>query len=281
MPPVGSSRRGRQRGPCAACGSAASSRWRRFGEERAAKAIEVLRNGIWRPSSEFADVDPSDPNSDFCGDLSCLYYAVERRQVMLRKAETTTCSKGAKKVGRFPTTRSEIDLLVKNIVIDGTVLDCCGGSRDSICLYFKMTCSVISNDISHRREADFNLDASQDEFWDKLRETKGEVDWVVSSPPFQLTQCSSIVRRCLDARPKCGVAMRLRLGFLEAAGPRKWLREQPPSGIIVIPRRSNDRNGLPFLSFDFCSQGWLVWFTDPTRSSELFRGAPPAQFVVS
>jgi hypothetical protein len=82
--------------------------------------------------------------------------------------------------------------------------------------------SVLTNDLDPACECDYALDATLAETWDAWPEP----DWTVGNPPFD--RALAIVEHAIR-RSTCGVAMLLRLSFLEPTtegSSAKTLREE-------------------------------------------------------
>jgi hypothetical protein len=101
-------------------------------------------------------------------------------------------------------------------------------------------------------DADANADATSPAFWDGL---EPDIDWVVSNPPF--TCCTPIIVGAFRVARK-GVAMLLRLSYLEPCNDRaEFLAAHPPS-LIVLPRISFTGDGKS----DNVTCAWFVWDFD-------------------
>lgn len=107
---------------------------------------------------------------------------------------------------------------------------------------------VVNNDIDESKIAEWNLDATEAELYDFT-----EPDWVITNPPF--SKALEIVSLA-KARATSGVAMLLRLSFLEPTYSRQtWLVDNPPNKLIVLPRISFTGDGKT----DSVTCGWLIW----------------------
>lgn len=113
----------------------------------------------------------------------------------------------------------------------------------------------VTNDIGPAHAADFHEDAAT--FVPKV-----PFDLVISNPPFN--RAFEILKN-LRA---CGypVAFLLRLTFLEPTKARgAWLRDNPPDGMIVLPRYSFTGDG----KVDSVTCAWMVWGSDADFGIEL------------
>lgn len=80
-------------------------------------------------------------------------------------------------------------------------------------------------------------------------------DWIVTNPPWN--QAAEIAERAC-AYAMRGLALLLRLSFLEATRSRLWLRKNPPRRIIVLPRISFTGDGR----HDSVVPAWFLWGDD-------------------
>lgn len=75
---------------------------------------------------------------------------------------------------------------------------------------------------------------------------------VITNPPFN--QAIEIVRNAVDQDQTC--AFFLRLSFLEPTKDRgEWLKDNPPAGLIVLPRISFTGDGRS----DSVTCAWMIW----------------------
>jgi hypothetical protein len=142
--------------------------------------------------------------------------------------------------------------LVQRLHLYGTILEPCVGDGAIARELQKLDLHVVTNDIDPERPADFTLDATQLSNWDMFP----RCDFVVTNPPFSK---ALEILQCAFAHAEVGVAMMLRLSFLEPCEPRaRWLHKHPPNRVIVLPRVSFDGKGN-----DQVTCCWLVWFRRP------------------
>ena len=147
--------------------------------------------------------------------------------------------------------------LLANQWVSGVVLEPCAGDdaiarviRDEL----RPAGGVVTNDVDPLMNADAAISADSP----LLSQTLGEVDWIVTNPPYTMPLCRDIVQRSIR-HARVGVAMLLRLSFLEPTAkvnPRgQWLATNPPSRILVLPRYSYTQNGKS----DSCTTAWMIW----------------------
>jgi hypothetical protein len=113
-----------------------------------------------------------------------------------------------------------------------------------------------TNDVDRSREATYRLDATNDSAWEHFT----AVDWIVTNPPFKYGL--PILERAIR-HARVGAAFLLRLTFLEPTMkvmPRAgFLREHPPTRMLVLPRISFDGSG----GTDSVTCAWMVWCKVP------------------
>ena len=78
------------------------------------------------------------------------------------------------------------------------------------------------------------------------------VSWVITNPPWCLA--SEIAQAAIKYSTR-GVALLLRLSFLEATQKRTWLVSCPPKAVLVLPRISFDGTGQT----DSVPPAWFLW----------------------
>jgi hypothetical protein len=142
--------------------------------------------------------------------------------------------------------------LVQRLHLTGPIIEPCVGDGAIARELEKLHLKVITNDIDPERPADFTLDATQQASWDLMP----SCSWAVTNPPF--SKALDILQLAFK-KAEVGVAMMLRLSFLEPCEPRaRWLHAHPPNRVIVLPRVSFD--GKVNDQVTCC---WLVWFRRP------------------
>lgn len=100
-------------------------------------------------------------------------------------------------------------------------------------------------------------------------------DWVVTNPPWNVA--SAIALHAIEYARQ-GVALLLRLSFLEATQERQWLQRYPPRSIIVLPRTCFDGSGRT----DSVCPAWLLWGPAVSRPGvHIFGKADAAQLALT
>jgi hypothetical protein len=106
-----------------------------------------------------------------------------------------------------------------------------------------------TNDIDRTRPATHHLDAADSMAWTSF----DLVDWIVTNPPF--SDAAAILYNALE-HARVGVALLLRLSFLEPVeGRRELLENHPPTHVSVLPRISFDGSGKT----DSVTCAWMIW----------------------
>jgi hypothetical protein len=143
-------------------------------------------------------------------------------------------------------------VLAKHVDIRGFCIEpCVGNGKILEALPAGDLRSWCTNDIDHRRTADTHGDATTKMPWDY----SVMFDWTVSNPPFN--GAAEILTHAL-AHSRVGVALLLRLSFLEPTAKRgKLLAEHPPSLVIVLPRTRYNPDSD---SVDTVTTAWMVWY---------------------
>jgi hypothetical protein len=154
----------------------------------------------------------------------------------------------------YPTPAWATEELLKRVLIQGRVFECCvGDGAMSSVLLKEPGVSVFTNDVDTERPADLHGDAASFPFWSKVDLTRDKFDWVVTNPPF--SQAMEILSNA-HTYAKRGVAMLLRLSFLEPTEDRgSFLNSNPPDQLIVLPRISFTGDGKT----DSVTCAWMVW----------------------
>jgi hypothetical protein len=136
--------------------------------------------------------------------------------------------------------------------LTGPVLDpCVGEGAIPAAFAARKWVPWITNDLDARVRADLHRDATRADFWDDLE----PVDWVITNPPYH--QADVIVEHAIE-HARCGVAMLLRLSFLEPTRRRAWIVDNPPDRLIVLPRISYTTDGKT----DTVTSAWMIWSPD-------------------
>lgn len=150
---------------------------------------------------------------------------------------------------RYYTPRTATQALLAHCAIQGSVLEPCVGTgaiSQELARHGSVS-DVWTNDIDPNVDAHQYKDATDPEFWTSL-----EPDWVVSNPPFLC--CHPIIVGAFSTAQR-GVAMFLRLSYLEPCNDRaEFLSRHPPS-LIVLPRISFTGDGKS----DSVTCAWMIW----------------------
>lgn len=138
-------------------------------------------------------------------------------------------------------------VLLQHQKIAGNIIEPCSG-RGDIADPLRAVGNVSTNDIDEALTADRHWDAADALFWRSIPTP----DWVVSNPPFSC--CHPIIVGAFS-RATQGVAMLLRLSYLEPCNNRaEFLSAFPPS-LIVLPRISFTGDGKT----DNVTCAWFIW----------------------
>ena len=127
------------------------------------------------------------------------------------------------------------------------ILECCSGNGAISDVLKNKGYDVKTNDIE--RDADMSYDATQDALWARYYHS---VSWVISNPPFR--SAPTIVKKAFHTA-KDGVAMLLRLTFLEPCQNRGDFLSHHPPNLIVLPRHSFTKDG----GNDSVTCAWFYW----------------------
>lgn len=150
----------------------------------------------------------------------------------------------------YPTPTWATKELLRHVLPGLDLFECCAGDGAiaNVLEGINGKSYVMRNDIDRERpNLNFAFDASDESKW------IGYYDWVITNPPFN--QAAQIVPIAYN-RAKRGIAMLLRLSFLEPVEDRgAWLNEHPPTTLIVLPRISFTGNGKT----DSVTCAWMVW----------------------
>lgn len=148
----------------------------------------------------------------------------------------------------YPTPAWATEILLTVTGITGTVLEPCVGAGHIANVLRRREIDVMTNDLDPRFPADFHMDALSADFAHRFRP-----DWVISNPPFVIAD--RLVPRCLEMA-EWGVAMLLRLSWLEPTRARSYLLEHnPPTSLVILPRISFTGDG----QVDNVTTAWFVW----------------------
>lgn len=142
--------------------------------------------------------------------------------------------------------------------IGGTVMECCAGDMSiANILRNEAGLVVITNDIDTAKDTAFHYSADEPRLLDA-----GDVDWVITNPPYAMPLCTNIVANAIRYA-RVGVAMMLRISFEEPTehkNPRgPFLEANPLMRKLVMPRHSFTGNG----STDSATTAWMIWSKVP------------------
>lgn len=127
------------------------------------------------------------------------------------------------------------------------ILECCSGDGAISNVLKNKGFDVVTNDIE--KDADMSYDATQNALWLRYHHS---VSWVISNPPFK--SAPIIVKKAYHTA-KDGIAMLLRLTFLEPCKNRGDFLSHHPPNLIVLPRHSFTGDG----SVDSVTCAWFYW----------------------
>ena len=170
---------------------------------------------------------------------------------------------------RYYTPPWQTRALLAHQEIRGVVLEPCAGDGAIARVIDGCGRDVILNDIAYHDvpvfdgHTAFALSATDVELYRLCQ----RVDWVVTNPPYQMPLCRDIVALAVK-RARVGVAMLLRQSFREPTAKRNprgpWLRANPLSRILTLPRYSYTQNGKS----DSQTTEWMIWLRRPLRANE-------------
>ena len=221
--------------------------------------------------------NPLNESDRFCYSRECLYimFEVAKRkgtvpiETFERKKTKRKCEKqlfisdvGGKTYSRnsfdrYRTKATQLEKLFECISLKGmTVADICGGKHDLIyeTLSKLKDTKCITNDLNPKVHSDYHLDVTDDLFIDKWSELSNRiaVQWIVTSPPYGANAI-----KCVKTALKLatyGIAMKLRLTFLEPCLEReRFLKDHPIS--LLIPMRRDGIKGR-----DSVCEAWFIWY---------------------
>lgn len=157
-------------------------------------------------------------------------------------------------------------LLAHQPRIEGVILEPCVGDGSisrvlSAAVGDRARSCIITNDIDPAMPAQFHLDAAGAELYQQVIEKYGQVDWVVTNPPYAMPLCTQIVEQALRHAKK-GVAMLLRISFREPTAHKNprgpFLAANPIDRLLTLPRHSYTGNGKS----DSATTEWAIWLKD-------------------
>lgn len=155
----------------------------------------------------------------------------------------------------YPTPEWATVELLNHVEIRGSVLECCAGGNDiTRALHSPNGARLLwTNDYDVNLHHTSHFDATDKRGWMMFRGEYGDMEWVVTNPPFSTAPW--IVPLAYDFA-SVGICMLLRLSFLEPVENRgAWLNQHPPTTLIVLPRISFTGDGKT----DNVTCAWMVW----------------------
>jgi hypothetical protein len=111
------------------------------------------------------------------------------------------------------------------------------------------------NDIDPHKAADYQMDATLAESWEKFP----ECDWICTNPPY--AEFAAPIIKNAYQKARVGVAAFLLTSFLEPCDDRAlFLEEHPPSLVLIMPRYCfrKDKKGLRWAT-DNMTISCFVW----------------------
>lgn len=159
-------------------------------------------------------------------------------------------------------------LLAQQPAITGKILEPCSGHGAIVYHLENQGLKVQATDIKDGNQ----YDATKVEYWENIAEP---ANWVVTNPPF----CSAIdILKHSLLHAKTGVAMLLRLSFLEPCNSRaSTLQEYANNLIQIIPVNPRPKFNPNSKGSDNVTVAWFVW--NKNRSWQQLGIRSPFQFV--
>ena len=144
----------------------------------------------------------------------------------------------------YETPAHYVEQLLARVSIKGRIFEPCVG--DGAISRFVSGPRSYTNDINPNCAANYHFDAARS--WP----LEHHYDWIITNPPFNLAYF--ILQQCLNRATQ--VALLLRISFFEPTKQREqFLVDNPPSGLIYLPRYSFTANGKS----DMATVCWAVW----------------------
>jgi len=162
----------------------------------------------------------------------------------------------------YETAPWQVDALVDNLpeMMSGLVLCPCVGDGSLMRQLERRrpALAFVTNDIDATKDADFHLDMTHADSWNRIAQSVGaRPDWVVENYPFNLEHL--MLPYALQAAQMASIAM-ARVSYCEPTKDRgPWLRDHPYDKRITLERHSFTGNGKT----DSTTTDWLVWAKVP------------------
>lgn len=137
---------------------------------------------------------------------------------------------------------------------DDAIFEPCTGEGAIAKVLWEAGKQVWQNDYDRARSADWHLDARRPEVWTCARSVGCQ--WAITNPPF--SDAAEIIQAGIGAG--LYIAALLRLSFLEPTrhptnGRMRWLSQQPPARLVVLPRISFTQDRKT----DSVTSAWMIW----------------------
>ena len=151
----------------------------------------------------------------------------------------------------YETPQKLTDILLRNQpAIRGDILECCAGEGAIAYHLVQQGFLVQQSDIKNGN----CYDAASFEYWNNIAQP---ADWIVTNPPF--SQAPIILSYSLK-HAQTGVAMLLRLSFLEPCSNRSSLLKQYANNLVqVIPVNPRPKFRTDTKGSDNVTVAWFVW----------------------
>ena len=160
---------------------------------------------------------------------------------------------------RYDTPRSAVNVLLRELpeLRGRRLFDPCSGNGQMAQAVAKgRFAEVITNDIDPTTPSANHYDLRRRFVWESVRP-----DWTVTNPPFCWAgECWNLA---MDYSRK-GVALLVRLSFLEVCKGGERFALHPPDRVIVMPRMKFDGKGA-----DKVTCAWLVWLFSSAQESAI------------
>lgn len=168
----------------------------------------------------------------------------------------------------YPTPEWATEILLRHVPITGNILEPCVGDG-AIARVVDRRGMVYSSDVDRSRTCSFYGDATDRDLWETAQSEIVRIDWVVTNPPFNAA--AEIVPLAFEYAFE-GIAMLLRLSYLEPVEDRGWwLNDHPPTSMIVTPRISFTGDG----NTDSVTTAWMIWDKTPYAQNRIIVAENP------
>ena len=225
---------------------------------------------------------PLSASDRFCLRATCVYELYGARVLKVETRKRRSSGSGnlgdpnnvkwyvRPKTDRIRTTSMQFSSLLSSVVLDRLdasgnknpviVADICGGYADVIYRDMSVLENVskcYTNDLCVSVSSDSHLDATKESFVDEWRAANNGVqmvDWVITSPPYGANAVLCAVNAMKLAR--IGVALKLRLTFIEPCISRRQFLAEFPISLIIPMRRIKDAGK----GRDSVCEAWFIWY---------------------